>query len=342
MKARTIILLVVAVACGLGASVMTSRLLADRKTDENEEAKVKVLVAKAPVPGHTELKDVEKLFEVKEVPEQHAPKRPVSELDELKGQKLNHALSEGAMLVKDDILTKDQMTLVDKLKPGQVAVAIKVNPESLAGGFVKPDAKVVVLATVEINRRTETKTILQDMLVLAVGDTDVNDSDKKTVNGGTVTLAATQEEAAKLKLAQKLGELSLGLKGHGAAGTGKHVVVRIEDLDSGSGGSAKKPEETTKEGSTLTARATAVPELPPASPTRKVKKDDRERHRMLIINGSTVTARVMRLGNDPDEGGTTEQGSALNKDSFKVTPVKPTTPTYPGGSAAGGSSSGKR
>lgn len=40
MKSKTVILMVVAVVCGLAASYMTSRLLADR----NE--KIKVLVAK--------------------------------------------------------------------------------------------------------------------------------------------------------------------------------------------------------------------------------------------------------------------------------------------------------
>ena len=43
MKPKTLILMVVAVSCGLGASYMTSRLLADREQDVE---KVAVLIAK--------------------------------------------------------------------------------------------------------------------------------------------------------------------------------------------------------------------------------------------------------------------------------------------------------
>ena len=44
MKPKTLVLMVVAVTCGLGASYMTSRLLAERNTDDAE--KIAVLVAK--------------------------------------------------------------------------------------------------------------------------------------------------------------------------------------------------------------------------------------------------------------------------------------------------------
>ena len=43
MKPKTLILMVVAVTCGLGASYMTSRLLAERQPEDTE--KVKILVA---------------------------------------------------------------------------------------------------------------------------------------------------------------------------------------------------------------------------------------------------------------------------------------------------------
>ena len=43
MKPKTMVLILAAVACGLGASFMTSRLLSERQSDEE---KVDVLVAK--------------------------------------------------------------------------------------------------------------------------------------------------------------------------------------------------------------------------------------------------------------------------------------------------------
>ena len=57
MKPRTMILLIVAVTCGLGASYMTSRLLAERQTEP--EDKVKILVAKKNLDQGLTIKNVE-------------------------------------------------------------------------------------------------------------------------------------------------------------------------------------------------------------------------------------------------------------------------------------------
>src|SRR5262249_37717743 len=74
MKPKTMILMIVAVGCGLGASIMTSRLLAERKDKEQGEPTVPVLVTKGRITGWTEIKEPEKAFEVKEYPVSLAPK----------------------------------------------------------------------------------------------------------------------------------------------------------------------------------------------------------------------------------------------------------------------------
>ena len=70
MKPKTMILMVVAVVCGLAASYMTSRLLAD-KTPPPPAATVTVLVAKQKINAWTPIKNPEELFVAKEVPEGH-------------------------------------------------------------------------------------------------------------------------------------------------------------------------------------------------------------------------------------------------------------------------------
>ncbi len=75
MKPKTIILMVVAIGCGLAASYMTSRLLADRANKEQPEAKVKVLVAIKKVPAFEPIKKPEEYFAEKEVPEGTYPSK---------------------------------------------------------------------------------------------------------------------------------------------------------------------------------------------------------------------------------------------------------------------------
>ena len=56
MKPKTMMLMVVAIGCGLGASYMTSRLLAERNNQTQAEATVKVLAgvaARPPPPPRT-------------------------------------------------------------------------------------------------------------------------------------------------------------------------------------------------------------------------------------------------------------------------------------------------
>src|SRR5690348_8920368 len=138
MKPKTIILLIVAVGCGLGASIMTSRLLADRRKSEEPEATVTIVVSKGRITGWTAIKDPEKEFEVREVPEAYAHKRGIRSLEELKDQKLNKTINGDYVVLKDDLLTKEQASIIEQLLPGQRAVAIRVNAESVGGGFVLP------------------------------------------------------------------------------------------------------------------------------------------------------------------------------------------------------------
>jgi Flp pilus assembly protein CpaB len=65
MKPKTMILMGLAITCGLGASYMTSRLLADRQTEEKET--VEVLVAKRSLSVGERLTKPEELFEKKTI-----------------------------------------------------------------------------------------------------------------------------------------------------------------------------------------------------------------------------------------------------------------------------------
>src|SRR3954464_13707202 len=84
MKPKTMILMVVAVGCGLGASYMTSKLLADRQAAPAEEL-VPVLMAKVKVPGWVPIKEPEQFFEVRMLPESAVSKSSLKSLDDVKG-----------------------------------------------------------------------------------------------------------------------------------------------------------------------------------------------------------------------------------------------------------------
>lgn len=293
MKPKTLILLVVAVACGLGASFMTSRYLKAARPEQENEPTVPVLVAKARVPAWTPIKEPDKFFEVKQYPASIAPRKALTDLNDIKDQRCRNILDEGKAVTQDDLLTKEQMTLVDQLKPGQRAVAIKVTPESVVSGFVLPGTRVDVVCTTR-GTDAQSKVILQNMLVLAVDSQDQRGPETKTIIGQNVTLAATPEEATRLTLGASIGELRLMLKSQTDTSQVTAVITRAKDLDEPLTGA--KPRETDAPRAEATPRA--PDHLPPVIEDEPKKEEKAVRppkpHTLIIENGGQRSKHTFR------------------------------------------------
>lgn len=313
MKPKTMILLFVAVGCGLVASILTSRLIAERSATPPPENRVKVLVAKQKILQYSLLKEPETLFVEKDLPEDAVPKKAIRSLDELKDKRINRQLSEDNFVTTDDLVSKDLNGLAAELAPGSRAVAIRVNPESLAGGFVLPNSRVDV---VWVSRRGDADSlaqiILQNMLILAVDQINSRDPDRHSILGSTVTLAATPEEAQRLSVASATGDLRLFLRGIGDKEPVRLKGARVTDLtkplrDPAGDGDEEDPEA-------VAGGPGLVPPLPPlpATPTgglppvqvqaqpEKVAVAEPEplKHTMTLITGESVQRVVFVKGKD--------------------------------------------
>jgi Flp pilus assembly protein CpaB len=339
MKPKTMMLMVVAVGCGLAASYMTSRLLAERNGSPQEEPKVTVLVAKTKVPAWIPIKDPAQYFEQKELPESAVPKKALKEFDKVKDQRLAQPLSEGEFPHEDKLVNSEQVGLIAKLPSGMRAIALKVNAESLAGGFVLPGFRVDVLSTLRNGTSDSVaKIILQNMLVLAVDTNAQRDPNSSSMLGSTVTLAATPEEAQRLSLAAAMGELRLTLRT-----PDDNKIVRLpgskwDDLGRPIHDSKEAKEEDTQSA----GNAPPVPTLPPLpkeppapAPTTVVKTPEQppekppekepepvQTHTMTIINGEYVQKAVFVV--DPIEK--TYTGGSLGRNADEVPARHPVSP----------------
>ncbi|HWG47258.1 MAG TPA: Flp pilus assembly protein CpaB [Gemmataceae bacterium] len=348
MKPKTMMLMVVAVGCGLAASYMTSRLLAERSNGPAEEQKVKVLVAKAKVPAWVLIKEPEKYFEEKDVAESAVPKKALKELAKVKGQRLSQALVEGDYVQEDKLVNAEQSGLLAKLPSGMRAIAVKVNAETLAGGFVLPGSRVDVVSTLRGgSSESESKIIMQNMLVLAVDTTAVRDTQTQSILGSTVTLAATPEEANRLALATALGELRLTLRTPDDT-----RIVRLPGAKWGDLGKPTRDGSVNKDEETLsTSSAPPVPTLPPLpkelpttpTPTPAVVKTPEkapeptplQTHTLTIISGDYVQKAVFTM--DPIEKVWTHGGLGRNVDDAaprRSSPPPALTPAQPDDSSA--------
>src|SRR5262249_29685869 len=166
MKPKTIALMVVAVVCGLAASYMTSRVIAERNNnDAGDEEKVVVLVAKQKITYGTLRQDPQKYYVEKPFTKGEEPKKALRSWDQLKDKRINKPLSEDQFVTAEDLQDSKSGGPEALLPPGMRAISLRVNIASGAAGFILPNSRVDVICTVHQNENSATLTILQNMLV---------------------------------------------------------------------------------------------------------------------------------------------------------------------------------
>src|SRR6266704_925382 len=94
MKPKTMILMALAITCGLGASYMTSRLLAERAAPDEAE-KVEILVAIKNLNVHQKINHPEEMFEKKLVAKENEPADALRDFDAIKGKSLRQGRTKG-------------------------------------------------------------------------------------------------------------------------------------------------------------------------------------------------------------------------------------------------------
>lgn len=223
MKPKTMILMVVAIVCGLGASYMTSRLLAEREDQPQiqqtiEIPKVKILVAKTTLDHGAAIKNPQDMFVLKEVIQDEDNKSALTEMKVIKGKYLKHSLRKGAHITQEDLMD-EKTSILANLPDGYVAYGIRVNVESIAGGFASlPGSKVNLLWTVrkgDDDKKSFSRILLEDVLVLAADTNPVRDHEGKAMPASVVTVALKSQDSIKLNLAQSYGQLTMTLRKFG-------------------------------------------------------------------------------------------------------------------------------
>jgi pilus assembly protein CpaB len=272
MKPKTMILMILAVSCGLGASYMTSRLLADRN---QAVEKITVPVARKNLNIGDTLKDPEDLFENKEFPKGNEPRLAILEVEKIKGRVLKRSLRAGDFITEDDMLdSKGGGGMHANMPKGHVAVGIRVNPESIAGGFASlPGSRVNVLWTVRRgnDRESFAKILLENVLVLAADQSTIRSENGTAMPANVVTVALKHEDSMKVELAKSVGSVSLVLRGFQDPTHSTASKITVEGLLKGGESFNEEPIDTAATPTPATPPAAAVPAAP-AQPQQVAKE----------------------------------------------------------------------
>ncbi len=224
MKQKNIVLMVVAVGCGLVAAFLTTQINAKPKLET-----VEVIVAAKNLPVGTMFSkaEVATLAIKKKVPKDSLPPQFVLTEDELLDKRLTRAMAKDEVFVPVALSKGGVVTLPD----GKDMCALAVAAVDAAAGFVGPGSKIDVLARLQMDNTTEVFPLLIDMLVLAVNTHTSYEKSGVFPDVSMVSLAVTQEEALLLELAKQRGcHMSLLLRHDGKPLDPNYDMKKIKKL----------------------------------------------------------------------------------------------------------------
>jgi pilus assembly protein CpaB len=304
MKSKTLILMVVAVACGLVASYLTSRMLAQQGNNAQADLEtVKVLVARAKIQQGTRIKEPEKWFVEKEFTKGTEPKKAFTSYEQLKDKTLNKTIGAEVHVTPDDVMKKGDEDLSTDLPKGTRAMAIRCSTDQSSGGFILPRSHVDIIYKTTGDQGPIAQTLLQDMLVLAVDMKDGRDEGQRAMQMGFVTLQVTPDQAEILTLASSY-ELRLVLRPQedhehvstpGVKNTDLARTARRTASEKGEDSDAPPPVT----GPLLSPK---IPEVPaaPAPVVTEVEPVVVPKHTLTVYNGENALKFVTVL--DPKTG----------------------------------------
>jgi pilus assembly protein CpaB len=135
----------------------------------------------------------------------------------LRGTVVRSPIVAGEPITEAKIVRTDASGLMAAtVTPGMRALSMGVSTDTGAGGFILPNDRVDVIATVQISdmpKRFRTMTIIQNVRVLAMDQTYKEDKDQKVVIAKTATLELSPAQAELVAMASASGTLSLALRG---------------------------------------------------------------------------------------------------------------------------------
>ena len=221
MKQRRLaIMLVLALTSGLMAGYLALSFLrrqAARPVVAAEAPRGKIVVAAKDLPIGTPVQASD--VKLMDWPDRIIPAGYAASLDQVVGRGVITPVAANEPLLTTKLSTKEEGGGLPIIIPeGMRGVTVKVNEVIGVAGYIQPQNSVDVLVTItppeeEGALKTPiTKTILQNVRVLAAGQTIQKDAEGKPQTVSHITLLVTPEDGERLTLAPAEGRIQLALR----------------------------------------------------------------------------------------------------------------------------------
>lgn len=214
-------LLVIALSLSFMTAMLAYNYLQGVTTGQTVQEGSTVIVATVDIAPKTKITP-EMVSEVK-VPPDYIQPGAVTSLDKVVGVVVREQINSGEQVSERRLIREGKSVGFTGMIPrDKRAVTVAVNEVTGVAGFVKAGDYIDIVVTFDAATAGDnvSHVLMQNILVLAtnrdtdtgVTDTTGKDSTKEINKGGTVTMAVTPDEAAKLTLAEEKGKIRLALR----------------------------------------------------------------------------------------------------------------------------------
>lgn len=245
--------LLVAVIIGIAALFAIKQYV--NKMEQQAADKLKgepVVAAGVDIPVGTEL--TMQMIVAKEVPRQFIPAQAIQGSDSVKqilGTKTRVAIHAGQPILWSDLVNETHGGLSSIIPAGEGAYTVSIS-KGVKPGLIQPSDHIDIIGSFALPKPTQplpteatvsswrqgsdlvNVVLLQNVTVLAVGDTFGGAVRSASDSGGDLTLSLTLAEAQELMFAQQNGELGAVLRREGATATAARADlprVTFEKID---------------------------------------------------------------------------------------------------------------
>lgn len=240
MRPKSIILIIIALGCGLVASIGISQVLEQQTAAPVPQVEMEnIFVALEDIDINEPI--TPEMVKLEPWPADKIPEGAIRELEHVENRRPRSRLFTGEVILEGKLFGSEEDRGASKLIPkGYRVQAIRVTADSSVAGLVLPGDRVDVLVYLQVvnqadrsQKKQMTRTILTNCRVFAVNEQIHRETDAQgnSIAAKTVSLLVTPKQAEILVLASKLGSLSLSLRppdesGEDEAGTADEATIR--------------------------------------------------------------------------------------------------------------------
>ncbi|MHB1125749.1 MAG: Flp pilus assembly protein CpaB [Bacillota bacterium] len=230
-------LIILAILLSVATAVGLFKYLTGLQNNADHGSYVPVLVAKQTIPSRTAIGSG--MVEIKKIAGDYAHPNALKDINSVVGSVSTQEIIQGEQVLSSKVAAQGSISqgLAYVVPEGKRALSIPVNVVSGLSYLARPGDRVDILTTLELEERStekrmisQTSTLLQNILVLAVGKNLQTKPENDGQEVTTMTVAVTLAEAQSLVLASERGTIRLALRSPVDEKTIKIAPARLEEF----------------------------------------------------------------------------------------------------------------